>query len=104
MLDKIQRCFRYNRVLYTRHAKIEMETEELGEVCEREVFEAVQNGEVIEAYLDDEPYPSMLIYGKTGDDRPVHATCAYSKEDDLTIVVTVYHPDVNKWTDYRERK
>jgi hypothetical protein len=104
MLDKIQRCFKYNKVLYTRHAKTEMETEELGEICEREVFEAIQNGEVIEEYPDDEPYPSVLIYGKTTKGRPVHTTCAYSGEDDLAIVVTVYHPDVKKWIDYRRRK
>ncbi len=104
MLGKIQRCFRNNKVLYTRHAKREMETEEFGEILEREIFEAVQNGEALEEYHDDEPYPSVLIHGKTKKDRPVHIICAYSEEDDLVIVVTVYQPDVKKWIDYRKRK
>lgn len=41
-----------------------METEVSGEIREKEVVEAVLNGEAIEEYMDDEPYPSMLIYGK----------------------------------------
>lgn len=81
-----------------------METEAAGEILEREVYEAVKNGMVIEEYADDEPYPSILVYGKTENDRPIHCVCAYSEDDDLTIVVTVYEPDVNKWTDFRRRK
>jgi hypothetical protein len=39
-----------------------MEKEECGEIKEREVFEAVLNGKIIESYPEDEPYPSCLIY------------------------------------------
>lgn len=90
-------------MLYTRHAKIEMETEELGEIFETEVYESVQSGEVIEEYLDAEPYPCCLIYGRTKNNRPIHSVCAYCAEDDLAIVVTVYEPDVKKWVDYRRK-
>ncbi len=46
-----------------------MEYEELGGIREREVFEAVGSGKVIESYPEDEPYPSCLIYGKTSEGR-----------------------------------
>jgi hypothetical protein len=58
----------------------------------------------IENYPDDEPYPSYLIYGKTKKKRPLHIVCAYSKEEDLVIVITVYQPDPQKWIDNERRK
>jgi hypothetical protein len=58
MLREIQDCFRLERILFTNHARDEMENEESGEIKEREVFEAVQSGKVIEIYPEDEPYPS----------------------------------------------
>ena len=42
-----------------------MEGEESGEIMDKEVFEAISMGEIIENYPDDEPYPSCLIYGRT---------------------------------------
>jgi hypothetical protein len=45
--------------------KIEMETEELGRIFDREVYAAVSKGDVIEEYPDDTPYPSILIIGRT---------------------------------------
>jgi len=62
MLKEIQACFRSERILFTKHARDEMEEEKFGEITEREVFEAVQSGKVIETYPKDEPYPSCLIY------------------------------------------
>ncbi len=61
MLEKIQDCFRRERILFSRHARVEMEAEEFGVINEREVSEAVLHGRVIEDYPNDEPYPSCLI-------------------------------------------
>ena len=61
------------------HARYEMENEEFGRIVEREVYEDTYNGEVIEEYPDDKPYPSALIFGKTTTDRPLHMVCAYAE-------------------------
>lgn len=103
MLEQIQKSFEPDKVLYTKHAKDEMEVEEFGEIKENEVYEAVCSGKLIENYPEDEPYPSCLIYGKTQTGRPLHIVCAYSKEDETTIIVTVYHPDPDKWIDFERR-
>lgn len=103
-MNKIKACFTQDRVFYSQHAKDEMRREELGVIKEQEVYEAVLNGEVIESYLDDEPYPSFLIYGKTQNDRPLHTVCAYVEEDHLVVVITVYQPDPGKWKNYRSRR
>jgi hypothetical protein len=59
-LTVIGECFDSGKVLYSRHAKYEMENEELGEILEHEVFEAIKISEVIEEYPEDKPYPSVL--------------------------------------------
>lgn len=104
MLKRIQACFSSNQVLYSQHAKLEMEQEEYGEIQEQEVAQIIANGTIIEHYEDDKPYQSCLIYGKTGKARPLHAVCAYNEEDDLAIVITVYQPDPDKWENFTRRK
>ena len=103
MLANIRRCFDQDGVLYTSHARIEMVEEEFGRIREHEVYEAIQNGEIIEEYSDDRPYPSVLIYGKSNNGKTLHVVCAYSDEDDLTIIVTVYRPNPDLWDEYRRR-
>lgn len=104
MLNEIQDCFKSDKVLYSKHAKDEMADEEYGEILEQEVNEVALNGKIIEIYPDDEPYPSCLIYGRTSEDRPLHVVCAYSKESDIVIIITVYHPDPARWSDFERRK
>jgi len=103
MLMEIQRCFATDRILYTRHALEEMQSEEFGEIKDQEVCEAVSKGSVIENYPDDAPYPSCLVYGKTVAERPLHMVCAYDAESDIVIIVTVYQPDPNRWIDFERR-
>jgi len=104
MIDSIKDCFEKDRILYTKHARDEMELEERGEIREHEVHEAVLNGKIIEEYPDDEPYPSCLILGWTSKKRPLHMVCAYSEEDALVVIVTVYEPDPLRWIDFERRK
>ncbi|MHB1661331.1 MAG: DUF4258 domain-containing protein [bacterium] len=91
-------------MLYIKHAMIEMRLEEFGEIKEQEVFEAVLKGEIIESYIEDEPYPSCLIYGITDSNKPLHIVCAYAENDDLAIIITVYQPNPDKWIDFKRRK
>jgi hypothetical protein len=104
MLKKIQKCFREDRIYYSRHARDEMEGEQSGEIIDEEVFEAFSAGKIIENYPDDEPYPSCLIYGRTAKNRPLHAVCAYSEDEKLSIVITVYQPNPERWIDFSRRK
>ncbi|MCL0046572.1 DUF4258 domain-containing protein [Dehalococcoidales bacterium] len=104
MLDSVRQCFMLDRALYTKHARQEMLGEEHGTITEGEVFEAIQEGEVIESYPDDEPYPSILVLGKTRHGRTIHIVCAYSEQDELAIVITAYEPDPSRWIDGRRRR
>ena len=104
MINEIKDCFKSDKVLYSRHAKDEMAGEEFGEIREQEINEVVLSGKIIEIFPDDEPYPSCLIYGRTPENRPLHVVCAYSKESDIVIIITVYQPDPARWSDFERRK
>ncbi len=103
MIEKIKRCFKEDRVYYTQHARKEMR-EEVTVIMEQEISQVIENGECIKNYPDDQPYPSMLVFGRTKRNRPLHVVCAYSEEDNLSIVVTAYEPDPEKWIDFRRRR
>ncbi len=104
LLENIRACFGSDRVLFSRHARDEMLTEELGEIVEKEVFDAVLAGKLIEDYPADEPYPSCLIYGVTESRRPLHVVCAHAEDAQVAIVITVYEPNPERWVDFERRK
>ncbi len=67
-------------------------------------LQALANGEVIEDYPTDTPYPSRLILGVVSG-RPLHLVVATDVENNLRIIVTVYEPDPTKWdSGFRRRK
>lgn len=104
MIDIIKKCFQTDRVLYSRHAAFEMDNEGFGKILDVEVEESIKNGEIIAEYSDDAPYPSVLVYGETLVKRPLHVVCAYNKNDDMLIIITVYHPDPALWINGRKRR
>lgn len=53
------------------------------------------NGEIIEYYYDDYPYPSCLICGKDRSDKIIHTVCGVS--ENYVHIITVYYPDLKKW-------
>ena len=81
-----------------------MQREELGEIVEKEVFETVLTGKIIEDYPADDPYPSCLIYGMTEAKRPLHVVCAHAEEAEVAIVVTVYEPNPDRWVNFERRR
>ena len=69
-----------------------------------EVRNVLDQGEVIEAYPEDRPFPSQLVPGWDGL-RPVHVVSARNEEEDETIVITVYEPEPDRWEpDFKRRR
>ena len=65
---------------------------------------ALTKGVVIENYPDDLPYPSRLILG-FDNIGALHLVVAEDKEDQAEIIITVYRPDSEKWSeDFKRRK
>jgi hypothetical protein len=64
----------------------------------------IENGTIIKDYPSDTPYPSRLILGFDGN-RPIHVVSAFNPENDTEYVITVYEPDIQKWSNnFTERR
>ena len=99
-IKNIIQAIQANRVRITDHADEEAYIDKLSF---DEIFFSIFQGEIIETYLTDVPYPSCLIYGRTFRGEPVHSVWAYNEKNEWTVLITVYRPDPNKWIDWRKR-
>ena len=72
-------------------------------ICLDDVKTVLMNGEIIEQYPDDYPFPSCLLLGYTSTGRPLHIVCG-SNGTELWII-TAYFPNPANWTDdFRQRR
>ena len=68
----------------------------------RNIVDAINNGAIIEQYVDDFPFPSCLISGKS-ESKNIHVVA--SIDGDMIYIITAYIPDSRRWEeDYRTRK
>jgi len=64
---------------------------------------ALQNGEIIEQYHDDYPYPSCLVLAAMLNNDFLHIVCGLG-EGELWLI-TAYRPSPKEWSaDFRVRK
>ena len=69
----------------------------------KEIKEAIVNGEIIEEYPDDYPYPSCLVLGYTIKNRVLHVVVGIS--DTRIWLITAYEPSIEQWnSDFKVRK
>lgn len=68
-----------------------------------DILTAIENGEIIEQYPKDYPYPSCLVFGYTVNKIPLHIVCGVG--DGKLWIITAYFPDPNRWEkDLKTRK
>lgn len=73
-------------------------------ISEEAIMAILKNGIVIQKYVDDKPYPSYLIAGEYKK-QPLHIVVSVNNEDQTTIVITAYIPDLTDWeTGYTMRR
>ena len=61
------------------------------------------NGEIIEEYENDYPYPSCLVYGIDLNNKVLHIVCGSNKEE--LWIITAYQPNNTEWkNDLKTRK
>jgi ribosomal protein L24 len=85
-----------SKVLITDHADEEAQADKLSF---EEVYFSVLHGEIVEDYPTDTPYPSCLVYGDTFSGDPVHSVWGYNKGSGWSVLITVYRPAPDRWTD-----
>jgi len=89
------------RILITDHADEEAQDDKLSY---DEILFSTTQGEIIELYLEDRPFPSCLVYGCTFGGEPVHSVWAYNEQTRWAVLITVYRPDPERWFDWRKRR
>ena len=94
-------AIRDNRIRITDHADEEAQADHLSF---DEIFFGILQGEIIEDYPADKPYPSCLIYGDSFTGEPIHSVWAYNPETKWAVFITVYRPDPERWIDWRTRR
>ncbi|HUV82421.1 MAG TPA: DUF4258 domain-containing protein [archaeon] len=95
--DFIRKLFYNNEFIISNHARIRMFQRN---ISTSDIRYIIENGEIIEDYLDDEPCPSALFLGFIK--KPIHIVVAQC--EDHARIITVYIPEKDKWIDYRIRK
>ena len=73
-------------------------------ITRADVLEVLREGQVIESYLDDLPYPSALVLGFVRG-RPVHVVVALNSSVPEGHIITVYEPSPDEFEpDWRTRR
>lgn len=68
-----------------------------------DAISCVMNGEIIEQYPDDYPYPSCLILGTSVENQFLHVVIG--QHDTELFLITAYFPSEDKWeSDFKTRK
>ena len=72
-------------------------------ILQKDIRSAVMNGEIIEQYPDDYPFPSCLVFGISENGYVLHVVM--SDEGTGSRIITAYYPDDTRWEkDYKTRK
>lgn len=100
-IGDIIKAIQGNKIRITDHADEEAHSDYLSF---DEIFISVVQGEIIEEYPDDKPYPSCLIYGLSFRNKPIHSVWAYNSENQWAVLITVYKPDPKRWIDWKQRR
>lgn len=99
-IEKLREYYRDDLVYVTEHAS--MRYRQRG-IRARDVRLAVENGEIIEQYPEDFPFPSCLILGRDEQNRCLHV--CMSDEGSSSRIITAYIPDPEKWDeDFKIRR
>lgn len=99
-IEKLQQYFENDTVFITEHAA---ERFRQRGIKISDIKCAITNGEIIEQYPDDYPFPSCLILGNERTGKKIHV--CISDEGTASRIITAYYPDVTKWSkDMKTRK
>jgi hypothetical protein len=100
-IETITESIKANRFRITDHADEEAINDGISLV---QAFESISNGQIIEQYPEDDPYPSCLIYSKLENGDPIHTVWAFNPATSASVLITTYRPDPRRWIDGKMRR
>lgn len=67
------------------------------DISRADVKNCILNGEIIEDYPNDFPYPSCLIFGYTIKEKVIHVVAG--SDGEYIYIITAYFPNKEKFED-----
>ena len=93
-INSIKQMIKYGKMRWTNHVIVRLFQRN---ITQGDIENAILNGEVIEEYENDYPYPSCLVYGINLNKEVIHIVCGVTREE--VWIITAYYPDNIKWED-----
>ena len=88
-------------IVWTEHVALRLR--ERG-IRRNDLIVCIKNGEIIDQYPDDTPFPSCLISGVCDAGKPLHIVVGLNVGV-MCCMITAYRPDIDKWEmDLKTRK
>ena len=88
-------------IVFSGHAVRRMFERGINEI---DLSEVIAEGELIDEYPDDKPFPSVLLLGRTNT-QVIHVVLGVNAETGVCYVITVYLPDPGLWlAGFRKRR
>jgi hypothetical protein len=73
-------------------------------IDEKDLYEVIAEGELIDEYPGDKPFPSMLLLGQVSN-QAIHVVLGVDSQTGVCYVITVYLPDPGLWLmGFRKRR
>lgn len=99
-IDKIKQLIKSEKIRWTNHVIVRLLQRN---ISQEDIKEALLNGQIIEEYENDYPYPSCLVYGINLNNEVLHVVCGFNGED--LWIITAYYPNNTEWeNDMKTRK
>lgn len=91
-INTIKKLVKDGKIRWTNHVLIRLIQRN---ISQEDVENALINGEIIEGYSNDYPYPSCLVFGINLRNEILHIVCGINNSE--LWIITAYYPDNIKW-------
>lgn len=99
-IEKLKQINIPERIIITEHARVRLIERH---ITVKDVINCIANGEIIEQYEDDKPFPSCLILGSAMKNKYIHVVV--SSDYKYINLITAYYPDTERFgSDFKTRK
>ena len=90
----IKQLIKTEKIIWTNHVMVRLLQRN---ITQDDIEYALMNGEIIESYEDDYPYPSCLVFGINKNNEIIHMVCGSNGES--LWIITAYYPNAKEWVD-----
>ena len=99
-MGEIKGLCKGSKIKWSTHCLERMQERDITRV---DVKNCLENGEIIEDYPNDFPYPSCLVFGYTINNKVIHVVVG--KDSEYIYIITAYFPNTVKFeNDLKTRK